>query len=653
MLTVSQLSKAFGARVLFHDVSFHVGPDDRIGIVGPNGSGKSTLFKLLLGELEPDRGTIAFRKGVSVGYLPQEIAPRGSESVLELATALTPEIAGLRRALRTAAPESEAWHAARERLEALRAADLEPKARRILAGLAFRPSDLDQPTAALSGGWIMRAHLARLLVHAPDLLLLDEPTNHLDIESLLWLQEHLGAYRGALLMISHDREWLNTLAGGIFELERGRVLRYRGNYDAYLDQRARRAAQQEAAYKNQQRRIAALQRFADRFGAKATKAAQAQSKRKQIARMERIEAPPGADPVIRFRWPQPARSGLLVAALEGVDHAYGPAPVYRGLTLRIERGQRIVLVGPNGAGKSTLLKLLAGVLPIQAGTRTLGLHVTAGYYAQHRLEMLDPGQTALDAVLGGPHAIGEQEARSVLGAFLFRGDDVFKRVAVLSGGEKSRLALVTLLTNPPNFLLMDEPTTHLDLPGVEALIEALRHFQGTLVFISHDVYFIRAMATRVLHIQAGAITPYAGDYQYYLDRTRAANAPPAGMSDARPDAPAGSARKAARRREAEARQAAFRARRDHDKRRVRLEREIEALETRQAALTAELEDPATYAAPGKPQTLNRELTDAVDRLARLYADWEQAVAAIEGDSPAPPASPSGDQQPADPSRRVL
>ncbi len=632
MLTVSQLSKAFGARVLFRDVSFHVRPGDRIGIVGPNGSGKSTLFKLILGDLEPDAGTIRFRKGASVGYLPQEIEPHGPETVLDLATAVTPEIAALRRAQRTAPRDSESWHAAQERLDALRVYELEPKARRILAGLAFRPQDAGKPAGSLSGGWIMRAHLARLLVQAPDMLLLDEPTNHLDIESVLWLQAYLGGYPGALLMISHDRDWLNTLAARIFEIDRGRVIRYRGNYDAYLEQRAGRQARQEAAYTNQQRRIAALQRFVDRFGAKATKAAQAQSKLKQIARMELVEAPPGAGPAIHFRWPQPARSGLVVASLEGVDHAYGPVQVYRGLTFRIERGQRIVLLGPNGSGKSTLLKLLAGALPVQAGTRALGLHVTAGYYAQHRLEMLDPGRTALEEVLGGPHALSEQDARTVLGAFLFRGDDVFKRVSVLSGGEKSRLALVKLLTNPPNFLLMDEPTTHLDLAGVEALVEALRHFTGTLVFISHDVYFIRSIATRVLHVKAGAITPYAGDYQYYLDRTRAEGAAPGGTApapgDARPGAPAGSARKAARR------QAAFRARRDLEKRRGRLEREIEALETRQAALTAELEDPATYAVPGKPQALNRELTDAAARLARLYGEWEQAV---DETSPSPNA----------------
>jgi len=631
MLTVSQLGKAYGARILFQDVSFHVGRADRIGLVGPNGSGKSTLFRLIAGELEPDSGRVAVRPGARVGYLPQEIEPHGDETVLDLATAVAPEISALRRTLRAAPRESEAWLAARERLDAWRLYEIEPKARQVLAGLAFREADCGRPAAALSGGWIMRAHLARLLVQAPDLLLLDEPTNHLDIESLLWLQGYLAGYPGALLMISHDRAWLNALATAIYDIDRGRIVRYRGNYEDYVAEHARRQAQQEAAYRNQQRELAALRRFADRFRAKATKAAQVQSRLKQIERMEKLEPLAGHEPVIHFKWPQPARSGLRVCRLSGVDHAYGPLAVYRGLDLQVERGQRTVLVGPNGAGKSTLLKLLAGVLPVQRGARELGLRVNVGYYAQHRLAMLDPARTALEEALDSPHALTEQAARSVLGAFLFRADDVFKRVSVLSGGEKSRLALVKLLMNPPNFLLMDEPTTHLDLPSIEALIQALRAYAGTLVFISHDVYFIRAIATTVLHVRAGALTPYAGDYNYYLDRCSAApRAPDAGagaarLSDARPDKPAAPSPREARQLSAAARQAQGRARRELEKKRARLEKEIEALEVRQRAMAAQLEEAATYAVPGKPQRLNRELAGLVAALARLYGEWEQAV----------------------------
>ncbi|MCX6993315.1 MAG: ABC-F family ATP-binding cassette domain-containing protein [Kiritimatiellaeota bacterium] len=630
MLTVAHLSKSYGARTLFRGVSFHVKASDRIGLVGPNGSGKSTLFRLILGDLESDEGTVAFRNRVAVGYLPQEIEPSGHETVLELATTVSPEITTLRNTLRTQQPDSEAWHATQSRLDEWRLYELEPKAKRILAGLAFRQSDFQRPTGTLSGGWIMRAHLARLLVQEPGLLMLDEPTNHLDIESLIWFQDYLRTYPGAILMISHDRELLNQLVGSIFEIAQTRIIRYRGNYDAYVTQRAMRQEQQWAAYKNQQKEIEALQQFADRFRAKATKASQAQSKLKQIERMEKIEAPAVLDRTIAFHWPQPPRTGLKVATLTDVHQAYGPVLVYQGLNLSVERGQRTVLVGPNGSGKSTLLKLLAGAIPVQGGSRELGLHVKVGYYAQHRIDMLNAGRTVLAEVLDASHPVGEQTARSVLGSFLFRGDDVFKRVSVLSGGEKSRLALVKLLLNPPNFLLMDEPTTHLDMASIEALIGALRQYKGTLLFISHDVYFIRSIATTVLHIHAGRLTPYAGNYQYYLDRSQALSergALTAGsqLADGRPAEPGVPTRKTQRRLEAETRQACSKRRRENEKKRSGLEADIERFETQQKTLAAQLENPETYTTPGKPMELNRELTQVVESLKILYAEWDQVA----------------------------
>lgn len=640
MLTVSQLGKAYGDRTLFQDVSFHVKIGDRIGLVGPNGSGKSTLFRLILGEMEPDEGQVVLRNRASVGYLPQEIRPSGNETVLELATAISPEITDLRETLRAQPPDSEAWHGAQARLDEMRLYELEPKARRCLAGLSFRQSDFHRQTAELSGGWIMRAHLARLLVQEPGLLMLDEPTNHLDIESLIWFQDYLKTYPGAILMISHDREFLNQLAEYIFDISQANVTRYRGNYDAYVTQRVMRQDQQLAAYKNQQREIEALQRFADRFRAKASKASQAQSKLKQIERMEKIEAPVTAERSIAFHWPQPLRTGLKVATLADIHQAYDSVAVYSGLNYTVERGQRTVLVGPNGSGKSTLLKLLAGVVPFQQGVRQLGLHVKVGYYAQHRIDMLNADRTALEEALDTPHSVGEQTARSVLGSFLFRGDDVFKRVGVLSGGEKSRLALVKLLLNPPNFLLMDEPTTHLDMASIEALIEALLQYNGTLIFISHDVYFIRAIATTVLHIHAGKLTPYAGDYQYYLDRTQALSERGAltaggGLIDARPTAdPDVLSRKAQRRIEAESRQARAKERREKAKRLARLEADIEKFEANQTALTAQLEDQATYAIPGKPMELNRELKQVVESLKILYSEWDQLAAVPDDDADA-------------------
>ena len=534
MLTVSQLSKSFSGRILFDDVSLQVNRGDRIGLVGPNGAGKSTLFSLILGEVSPDTGQITIEKSATIGFLPQETAAAKDETVLELALATTPELAEAQKVIKQhesgSGSDDASYHRALHIFDEHGGWQLEPKAKRVLAGLAFRESDFDRPAQAMSGGWIMRAHLARLLVMEPDLLLLDEPTNHLDLESLQWFQEFLRIYPGAIVMISHDREFLNQLVGSIVEIANAKLVRYRGNWDNYVEQKAAREAQQLSAYKNQQKEIASLQLFADRFRAKASKASQAQSKLKQIDRMEKIAAPTARGKTIKFHFPQPPRSGLRVITLKDVNHAYGDLVVYRSLNFHAERGQRTVLVGPNGAGKSTLLKLLGGVLPVQHGTREPGHNVRVGYFSQNRIDVLNPKLTVLESALDAPNPVSEQTARTVLGAFLFRGDDVFKSVAVLSGGEKSRLALVKLLLDPPNLLLMDEPTTHLDIGSIDALIGALKQYHGTLIFISHDVHFIRAIATSVLHITASPaqtgsrLTSYPGNYQYYLDKSKAISA---------------------------------------------------------------------------------------------------------------------------------
>src|SRR5213593_4584512 len=525
MLTISGLTKRFAGRTLFADVSLQVNRQDRIGLVGPNGAGKTTLFLLILRSESPDDGEITFERSVTVGYLPQESAPVGDETVHELATAISPEFVRLRRqvlAWDAGHPGEGDFHDnAHDRFNELGGYQLDAKAKKILAGLSFRESDFNRPAREMSGGWVMRAHLGRLLVQEPDLLMLDEPTNHLDLEALLWFQDYLKHYPGAILMISHDREFLNQLVGSVVEVRLGKLVRYRGNYDAYLVQREASEAQLSAAYKNQQREITRLMEFVVRFRAKNTKAAQAQAKLKQIERMDKIEAPAGDDKQISFSFPQPRRSGLKVITLENIHHAYGDNVVYRGMNFQAERGQRIVLVGPNGAGKSTLLKLLASVLPVQSGTRTLGHNVKSGYYSQNRIDTLRAELTVLEEALDTPQRVSEEFVRTVLGCFLFRGDDVFKKVSVLSGGEKSRLVLVKLLLDPPNLLLMDEPTTHLDIPSIDALAAALDQYEGTLIFISHDVYFIRALANHVVRVSAGQLTHYPGDYQYYLDKSAA------------------------------------------------------------------------------------------------------------------------------------
>src|SRR5271155_907358 len=592
MLTLSEISKSFGARTLFEDVSLSINLGERIALVGPNGAGKSTLFSIMLGTTEPDSGSVVIDRNTTLGYLPQETAASGEETVLELATAITPEHAKLQQILAkgvaSGETETDEYHDALARYAELGAYQLEPKAKRILSGLAFRDSDFNRPARTMSGGWIMRAHLARLLVMEPDLLMLDEPTNHLDLESLGWFQNYLEYYPGAILMISHDRAFLNALVDNIFEIRHKQVHRYRGNYDAYVEQRKARQEQHLAAYKNQQAEIAKLQEFADRFRAKASKASQAQSKLKQIERMEKLEAPESADKKIHIKFPQPVRSGQRVMTLDKIHFAYGDLRVYRGIDLEIEKLQRTVLVGPNGAGKSTLLKILGGGLEPQQGERKEGLNAEIGYYSQSRIDMLNATRTVLQEVMSIPNPLPEVTTRTILGSFLFSGDDAYKKVSVLSGGEKTRLGLVKLLMNPPNLLLMDEPTTHLDMASIDALIEALKQYQGTLIFISHDVYFIRALAQTVLHISAGNLTPYSGDYDYYLDKSGAGSAKlglVAGeqLSDARPAEPAVAGPRASaspvkskeqKRREAEERQAVSAARKKTQAHLEKIEKEI-------------------------------------------------------------------------------
>ncbi len=528
MLTIRNLKMSLGGRTLFENASLQVNYGDRVALVGPNGAGKSTLFSLILRKQLPDEGAVERDDWTMVGYLPQEAEAVGDETVLQVATGRTnlgeleKRLAELEKADAVTTPEYFEAHA---KHDALNDPQVAAKAMKILAGLGFRQGDSDRPAREMSGGWIMRAHLARLLVMEPDLLLLDEPTNHLDLMSLLWLQNYLKHYSGALLLISHDRQFMDEIVGQVHEIADKKVISYTGNYSDFLRQREERYEQQLAAYKNQQKEIQALQEFADRFRSVASKASQAMSKLKQIERMELIEKPTAPRKPFRFQIPQPPRGGQRAIMLEGIHMAYvSPGgnrslPVYSGLDLLIERGERTVLVGPNGAGKSTLLKILAGVVEFQQGERNLGHNAKIGYYSQHRAGTLDPDKTVLEEVLASAPLLREDDARGVLGSFMFRKEEIYKLTSVLSGGEKSRLNLIKFLVDPPNLLLMDEPTTHLDINTVESLTLALERYEGTLVFISHDVHFIRKLATKVLHVNAGQITPYVGSYDYFVEKS--------------------------------------------------------------------------------------------------------------------------------------
>jgi ATP-binding cassette subfamily F protein 3 len=646
MLSVTSISKSYGPRLLFNDVNFSIEKGDRVALVGANGVGKSTLFNIILGLEEADAGTIALNRGTTLGFLPQEAPAASSQTILGLAVGITDEHSKLRQEMldleATGQRASVQYSAKSSRYKELGGYELEPKAQNILKKLAFREVDFRRLASEMSGGWVMRAYIARLLVMAPDLLILDEPTNHLDLETLLWFQNYLLDYPGAIILISHDRSFLNAVLGNqskglVMELRCNRLHRYRGNYDDYCLQRAARLEQQWAAYRNQQEQIASLQRFVDRFGSKATKAAQAQSKIKQIERMVKIEAPESDEPKIHIQFPQPESSGQRVITLSGVHHSYGALEVYRGINLEVDRGERIVLIGPNGAGKSTLLKLLAGVLPVQQGDRSLGLKVACGYYSQNRIDMLTPEHTVLEEAMDILYPPLEVTVRTILGSFLFRGDDVFKKVSVLSGGEKSRLSLVKLLLNPPNLLLMDEPTIHLDMDSCEVLMDALEQYQGTLIFISHDVTFIRRLAQKVLHIHSGRITTYAGGYEYYLRKNQTLNERDGivagqGLVNAQPEnskeknlLKSELSAKELKRLEIQRKAALSNRRRELRMLVNKLEREISKLEMQHTGLVDQLQDPSLYEDRAAVEDLNQKLISNREESEARNLDWEKAA----------------------------
>lgn len=489
MITIKNVHKSFGTQTLLENAFLQINAGDRFALVGPNGAGKSTLFKMLLGETEPDSGEIQLKRGVMCGYLPQENPPLMETSILA---------------------ETLAHHEDPD-------GKVTAKAKTVLMGLGFKISDFDRKVSTLSGGWAMRVAMARLLIQEPDLLMLDEPTNHLDLDSLLWFQNYLLGYRGAIFLISHDRAFINTVCKAIVSLENQDLKSYHGNYDFYLSEKASQRERLESAYRNQQKEISEMEEFINRNRARASTASRAQSMIKRLEKIERVELPEDLK-TVHIRFPQPERTGVKVLELKNLYKSYGDLKVYEGLNFEIERGWKMAFVGHNGAGKSTLLKVLAGAIPFDSGERKLGLNVNVGYFSQHRAEHLDPHKTVLQEALSTPRSHSEQFIRTVLGSFLFQGQTVFKKTSVLSGGEKSRLSLVKILLDPPNVLLMDEPTTHLDIPSVDALIEALKGFEGTLCVISHDLYFLNALVDHVVHVDQGKITVYPGNYDYFKRR---------------------------------------------------------------------------------------------------------------------------------------
>ena len=636
MLQLVGIARRFGPQVLFEGLDWMIPPGSRLGLVGPNGVGKTTLLRLLAGLDLPDGGEVSKSIGFGVGYLPQEVETVADGPVLAVALEGFGEIVDLERRIErlgaemaSLAPGTQELERAttlygelRHRFEVLGGDRIEARARAILTGLGVPATSFDRPLTELSGGWRMRVALARLLLGRPDLLLLDEPTNHLDLEAIDWLEGFLGDYEGSFVVVSHDRYFLNRMVRSIAELEAGRLTVYPGNYDQYLGAKEERAVLQEKAARHQARQLARVERFVERFRYKASKARQVQSRVRSLQKTERLESRSRATKRIRFGFPPAPRSGDIVVRAEGATKAFGDNVVYESLDLLLRRGDRVALVGPNGAGKSTLLKLLAGRLQVDDGKLELGHNVAVSYYAQHQLEALEREWTVLEAVeeVAGP---GERAwLRSLLGRFLFSGDDVFKKVAVLSGGEKARLAMARLLVHPANLLLMDEPTNHLDLESREVVEDALNEFEGTLVLISHDRYFINRVATSVAEVGKGRVILHTGDYDSYVAdlarRSQTTEPPPEtaaqGVSQ--------SGKRRARREEAEERNRLYRVRRELERKLEPVEREITRLEERLGELTALQADPAVYKEPERAADIARERSDAESRLEILYARWE-------------------------------
>jgi ATPase subunit of ABC transporter with duplicated ATPase domains len=536
VIAFSRVGKQYGRQVLFVDASFQLNPGEKVGLVGPNGSGKTTLFRMIVGEESPDDGDVSVPKKTSIGYFRQDVEEMSGRSVLDEAIAgsgrlgdLHHELEALQRDMGDPSKTGDLdrilarFGVVQEEYEHLGGYGLESQAREVLRGLGFDDERIDGDVGLLSGGWKMRVAMARVLLGSPDVLLMDEPTNHLDIESIIWLEGYLKSRSGALLMTSHDREFMNRVVTRIAEIDDGEITAYSGNYDFYERERALREANREAAYARQQAMLAKEQRFIERFSAHAAKAAQVQSRVKALEKIEKIELPRKRR-VVRFDFRQPARSGDQVVVLENVSKAYGRRIVYDGMSMTIRRGERWCVMGRNGAGKTTLLRMVAGVLAPDSGDVRLGASLRMGYFAQQALDLLDPDLTIEEQLQRDFPNESIGVLRNLAGAFQFSGDDIDKKIRALSGGEKTRLAMARMLLDPPNFLVLDEPTNHLDLFTKDMLIEALKDYDGTMLFVSHDRAFLRALSNRVLELggETGVEREphlYPGSYVEYVTRT--------------------------------------------------------------------------------------------------------------------------------------
>ncbi len=526
MITILNLSKNYGKKTLFQNISITINEGEKIGLIGPNGTGKSTLFSLILGEVEPSSGDVQVNRNLRIGYLPQESSFHSERTVLSELCEGDKALAVLKKEKEELEDKNLAgsvrYGEVLHQLESLGYLELEHKAKKILAGLGFKEKDFNRPVKELSGGWQMRTLLGKLLTFQYDLLLLDEPTNYLDLNAAIWLKDYLADFDGTFIMISHDKDFLNEVTNYTLILENGSIYKVQGNYEHYEEIKAERRIHLLKQFKEQEKKREQLEKFVSRFHAQPNKAAAVRSKRTVLERIEKepIVLPPDPrESIGNIKFPPTRRSGHRVIALDKISKAYGDIQVYKDFDFEVLQGEKAVLVGENGAGKSTLLKILAGVVEADSGARVVGHNVDTGYFSQTRMDVLNPENTVLrEAYSAAPGYMAESMVRSILGAFLFTGDDAEKPVKVLSGGEKSRLILAKYLVNPPNCLLLDEPTTHLDVDAVDALIKALTGYEGTIVFISHDIHFVRSVANVVYEVKEGAVRRFPGNFDYYFEK---------------------------------------------------------------------------------------------------------------------------------------
>ena len=670
ILLADKIEKGFGSRQLFSGATIQINAGERYALVGPNGAGKTTMLKIIMGLDTPDAGTVTFAKDTNVGYLEQETKLAGDTPIIrevmdaaieiralgERSEELQQQIAQAGEAGEVPQSLLDEYGHVQDRFERLGGYELESNARQILSGLGFHPDDFDRPCCEFSGGWQMRIALAKLFLRHPDLLLLDEPTNHLDLESVQWLRGFIGGYEGAVLIVSHDRAFMDACVDHVAALENRRVTTYVGNYSSYLKQREDNLEQMRAKRAAQEREIAHLQVFVDKFRYKPTKAAQAQER---LHRIEKIKSElvilPEGHKHVNFTFPDPPRTGDMVIQMKDFSKRFGDHTLYEDASLTLYRGDRVALVGPNGAGKSTLLKMLLGREPLDTGTRALGTHVGVAYYAQHQLEGLKEANTVLQEIDEVAPKWTNSQERSLLGAFLFHGDDIDKPVRVLSGGERARLALAKMLVAPEALLCLDEPTNHLDIDSVDMLENALKNFPGTIVLISHDEHLVRAIANRVLDIRDGKLTVYDGDYDYYLfkredlaQRAAADAAAASGASverksasesrvprthtaatDAAKPVATGKKTKEERRAEAEARAELNRRLKDVKARLSKVERELEPARKRYDELMELMASEELYANQDRFNEALAEYNGLKQRIPALEDEWLELSTTIE------------------------